>query len=535
MEMKKVIVLFFVVLTLTTFNVYAGGEQEVGGDEQPEQVLKIAATADFKEFHTTPGQHGGPSQLSTCLFDGLVFVPGTLEELKRNEYRPGLAESWEVSEDGRTWTFKLRKGVQFHHGYGEFTAEDVAFTYGVVNADPSWGEGNHQEYSNLEFEIEDDYTIRIITPNPDPFFLAMVADVAGGNIISKKAYEERGDREFKHNPIGTGPFQFVEHIPNEKVILERNEKYWQGTPNLERIEFIEMEVSSAELALRKGSVQFLNSGIETQQWVEKIRNYDTVDPILVSREVIAFLQLDTEVEPLDDIRVRRAVHHAIDKDEIIQLYGADLARELKGPVPETFFGGTYDIPQYAYNPDKAKELLAEAGYAEGFAVDVISTERTTILDLMLVIQDQLKRVGIELNVEVLPHSTWHELMREGKGAMNIRNTGRLPFADIILTENYHGDAIVTKETGVTNFMNYDNPLVNGNIKAARSVTDKDRQLELYKETLTQIMEDAVAVPLVIRKSVLARHKSFDPGYEIEGLYQVDGHLEIDHRARIVAE
>jgi peptide/nickel transport system substrate-binding protein len=335
--------------------------------------------------------------------------------------------------------------------------------------------------------------------------------------------------------VGTGPFQFVEHVPNERVTLEGNDEYWQGTPNLERIEFLEMEVSSAELALRNGSVQFLNSGIETQQWVEKIREYDTLDPIPVSREVIAFLQLDTNIEPLDDVQVRRAIHHAIDQNEIIQLFGADLARKLEGPVPDTFYGGTYELPQYEYNLDMARELLADAGYPNGFEVDVISTERRTILDMMLVIQDQLRRVGIDINIEVLPHSTWHELMREGRGAMNIRNTGRLPFADIILTENYHGDAIVTKDTGVTNFMNYDNPLVNRNIEAARATIDRDRQLELYKEALTQIMEDAVSVPLVLRKSVLARHISFDPGYELEELYQVDGHLEIDHRARIVAE
>lgn len=529
MKKQFVNMLVYSLCLIMVFAVSVGAE-----DLAKEQVLKYACTSDFSDLHTVVREGGGPSQVVGCLFNGLVALPTTLDELRKFNVIPSLAKSWEVSEDGRTWTFYLREGVQFHHDYGEFTAEDVAFTYGVVNADPAWGAGNFKTYEELEIEVVDKYTVMITTPVPNPFFLILVSDVGAGNIISKKAYQEKGMQGYKKSPVGTGAFQFVEHIPNEKIVLTRHEEYFEGRPILERIEFLPMDVNSAELALRKGAVHFLNSGLETAQWVKKMKEYG-IEPIPVYREGISILMIDQNVEPLDDIRVRKAIQHAINKKEIVALFGKELVREMMGPVPDTFFGATEDVPQYEYDPEKSKQLLAEAGYADGFTLDVISTERRSILDTMLVIQAQLRKVGIELKLSVYPHSTWHELMREGKGALNIRATGRLPFADIILTENFHGDAIVTKPTGIRNFMNYDNELVNECIEKARYEIDKEKQYALYKKALTQIMEDAIAVPLIVRASVIARHPRFDPGYELQGIYQADGHILIDHRAKILAK
>lgn len=528
----RLLILMFIA---TAFTAFAGGGRESGAEAErtPEQVLRYAATSDFKDFHTAIREGGGPAQVTGILYDGLASLPGTLDELRAGDYLPSLAESWELSDDGRTWTFHLREGVQFHHGYGEVTAEDVAFTYGEVNTDPAWGV-NVGAYEELEIDVVDKYTVSITTPVPNANFLILVSNVAGGNIISKRAYDERGMQGYKSHPVGTGAFEFIEHIPNEIVLLERHDDYYKGRPILERIEFLPMHVNSAELALRRGEVQFLNSGIEQSQWIERMRGFG-IEPIPIYRESIMILMIDQEVEPLDDIRVRRAIHHAINKQDLVSLFGADLVREMKGPVPDTFFGATEEVPQYEYDPEKSRRLLAEAGYPDGFTLEVISTERRTVLDTFTVIQDQLAQVGIEIDLSVHPHSTWHELMRSGHGHLNIRATGRLPFADIILTENFHGDAIVTRPTGIRNMMNYDNDLVNRNIEAARFETDRDKLRQLYKEALTQIMEDAVAVPLLVRASVVARHPKFDPGYDLEGIYEPDPRITIDHRARIIAE
>ncbi len=535
--MRKLISRFLVVLlAVTTMNVFAGGGQEGGSGqngemEGPEQILKYACTSDFKDFHPVVREAGGPSQVILTLYNALIALPTSLDELREGNYQPNLAESWEVSEDGRTWTFQLRQGIQFHKGYGEFTAEDVAFTYGEVNTDPAWG-GNHNAYADLEIEVIDDYTVAITTPVPNANFPILVANVGAGHIISKAAFEEKGMEGYREDPIGTGPFQFVEHIPNDIVLVERFDDYFEGMPILERIEFIPMDRNAGELALRRGSVHFLNSGLPNQDWVEKMRGYG-LNTITINREAIMFLQLDTEHEPLDDIRVRRAIQHAINRDEIVELYGRDIARPMLGPVPDTFAGATEDVPQYRYDPDLARELLAEAGYPNGFSLDGIVTERTHIRNTMIVVQEQLRDVGIDFELSVHPHSTWHELMRSGEGTINNRATGRLPFADIILTENFHGDAIVTKETGIRNFMNYDNPLVNRMIEEARFEMNEERRREMYKTALVQIMEDAVAVPLVVRSSVVAGHPTFDLGYDTDGFYQADGDPIIDHRARIV--
>ncbi|MFP4431232.1 MAG: ABC transporter substrate-binding protein [Spirochaetaceae bacterium] len=532
--MKRALTLLLVVLmTVSAFNAFAGGAQEGGGGQagEPTQVLRYACTSDFADFHTAVREGGGPSQVVATLYNALIALPTNLDELRAGEYKPSLAESWEVSDDGRTWTFKLRQGVQFHKDYGELTAEDVAFTYGEVNADPAWG-ANHNAYSELDIEVVDDYTVAITTPVPNPQFPVLVANVGAGHVISKAAFEEKGMEAYRKDPIGTGPFQFVEHIPNEIVLVERFDDYFEGTPILERIEFIPMDVNSGELALRRGSVHFLNSGVESQDWVEKMEGFG-IDAMAVFRESIMFLQLKTSVEPLDDIRVRRAIQHAINADEVVELYGRDIARRLRGPVPDTFDGATEDVPQYEYDPDRARELLAEAGYADGFSLEGIITERDSIRNAMIVVQEQLRDVGIDFELSVHPHSTWHELMRSGEGTINNRATGRLPFADIILTENFHADAIVTRDTGIRNMMDYDNSLVNRNIEEARSEMNEERRKELYKEALVQIMEDAVAVPLVVRASVVARHPAFDPGYDLDDYYQADGHIVIDHRARIV--
>ena len=139
--MKKTITLSFLLLCFfTSLCLFAEGKQEKqsAADTSPEQVLKYACTADFDDFHAANRNGGGPSQVVGCIYNGLIALPSSLDELREFNVKPSLAESWEVSEDGRTWTFYLREGVQFHHSYGEFTAEDVAFTYNQVSSDPGW-------------------------------------------------------------------------------------------------------------------------------------------------------------------------------------------------------------------------------------------------------------------------------------------------------------------------------------------------------------------------------------------------------------
>src|SRR5262249_7685378 len=223
---------------------------------------------------------------------------------------------------------------------------------------------------------------------------------AQGFIVSKKAVEKRGD-DFKRNPVGTGPFAFVSVTPNQSLELVANEDYFRGTPKIKKISyrFIPSD-ASRDLAFQNGELD-VNYGRADQAWVNRTKSQPhTIVDVFAPAE-LAELHLNITVKPLDDIRVRQAIAYAINRPELVRWRGGDVSREGKSVIPIGYLGYTADNGLLPNDLAKAKELLKQAGYPDGLTIKMIQTQLPEMLTAAQVFQAQLKRAGINLDMQVV--------------------------------------------------------------------------------------------------------------------------------------
>ena len=459
------------------------------------------------------------------MFNGLVrFKPGSINP---GEIEPDLAESWTVSDDGLVWTFTLREGVTFHGEYGVLTAEDVVFSLQrAANPDISSVSSDYAAFES--FEAIDDKTVRITLSQPIPSVLGALANYHGGMIVSKAAVEALGEG-FNSRPVGTGPFEFAELNEGEFLRLVANEDYFRGTPKLESVTYrFVPSASGRELAFQNGELD-LFYGTREDSWIERMRAGGTqIDVIQPSQ--MRTLHLNRNIEPLNDIRVRQAIAHAVNRAELVAFVGTQVAREATSPVPAGYLGQTAEAGVLPHDLDRARALLAEAGYPDGITIPVAITESAALNTAMQVIQAQLAKAGITVELEVMEHRSWHAAIRDDVSALVIYGAARFPVADTYLSQFYHSDAAVKTPTAVTNFSHCD--VADEQITAARSATDPVEQLRLWEEAQRLIIEDVCSVPLFDLLDVWARSESVDFGYELTGA--IWGGPAIDEMTNLVS-
>ena len=327
-------------------------------------TVTIALTDDppSGDPHKTRGANGG--HLLFNLYDGLVALSGDMMEIT-----PALATAWEKVDD-LTWRFTLREGVQFHNGE-PFTAEAVKYSIERL-LDPDAVRFNTDYRQIGEVEVIDDYTVVIHTLTPDPNFLAKLFSL---HMVPPAYTASVSEEEFSANPVGTGPYKFVEWILGQRLVLEANDDYWGGRPSVDRLVYRPIPEASTRLAeLQAGTVDIIVQ-----------LNYDAIplveaDPNLRAeantgrRTVFMHMDLFVGIEPLHDVRVRQAMSHAIDRqliiDAVLNGYGTPLATIFRPDMA----GYTPDFEPYAYDPERARELLAEAGYPDGFDVRFMTSD-----------------------------------------------------------------------------------------------------------------------------------------------------------------
>ena len=444
------------------------------------------------------------------IFNALTrFKPGTIDP---KTLEPDLAQSWEESADGKTWTFHLRHGVQFHGGYGEMTADDVVFSYDkVARAATSAFAADYAQFQSVQ--AVDPYTVRITLKQPVPSLLGLVANYSGGFILSKKAYAERGDG-FKRAPIGTGPFMFKSVAPSQSLELVANDAYFRGKPKVAAISYRFMPSgASRDLAFQDGEID-LGDGAQDQKWVARMKAVPHVVTDVMDPAELSQIYLNITSKPLDDIRVRQAIAYGINRAEILRWRGADVAREPKSVIPSGYLGFTADNGLLPYDPAKAKQLLAEAGYKDGVTIKMVMTQEPNSLALMQVVQAQLKRVGITVDMNVVEHATYHQMIRQDLSPMSFYAAARFPVADVYLTQFFSSRSIVLQPTAVTNFSHCN--VADPEIDAARSEVDLAKQAQDWAEAQRKIVAAVCAVPLVETLQVWAHHDDFDFGFPQTG-------------------
>ena len=478
---------------------WAGGTLRYG------MAAQDLGTMDPHRATSTPDK-----PLTGFLFNGLVrFAPGS-DDIGALE--PDLAESWEASEDGLTWTFKLRPGVKFHHGYGELTADDVVFSLSrAANADTSAFASDYRAIDTIE--AVDPMTVKITLKNRVPALLALVSNYHGGTIVSKKAVEERGDG-FATNPVGTGPFMVESFTSQESVKFVANPDYFRGAPKLDGIEYRYIPSDSArDLALKAGELD-VSYGRQDQEWINQTKATDGLLVDIMRPAELQQLYLNTTSAPLDNPEVRRAVATAINRPEYIAFIGESLAREPGSVIPAGNLGWDNSTPIYGEGDvEAAKKMLADAGHPDGITIKMIQTSLPTMLGVAQVAQAQLAKAGIDLQLEVVDHQTFHAQIRQDLSQMVYYSAARFPIADVYLTQFFHSDSIVLKPTASINFSHCD--VADAEIVAARSEPDAEKQKQLWAAAQKKIIENICAVPLYEQLIAYARRDAVDWGYDLQ--------------------
>ena len=333
---------------------------EVEAPAKPEGELIVAITT-FPNALTPPNAAERQAiNVTSQMFDGLTWVN------EENEVVPALAESWEISDDGLEYTFKLREGVTFHNGE-TLDAQDVVVTWEAGKEPANAYAYNYEEWTAVE--VIDDLTVKISTEVPDPLFLR---DLALQGIYPGDYYTEVGFDGFEAHPIGTGPFKFVEWIKGEKIVMEANENYWdEGLPKLARIVFRPIGESSTRLAAVQTGEIHIATRLVAEEANQLLGNPD-VHVISYPNDrsyYIAFNNLTSGIgQPTEDPLVRQALNYAVDRQAIVDALFDGHATLSSGYVSPFNLGYDESIEPYPYDPEKAKELLAEAGYPDGFEI-----------------------------------------------------------------------------------------------------------------------------------------------------------------------
>ena len=475
-----------------------------------EVILKVGTLSnDANQLDPHVSTKSQDKILFPWVFNGLVrFKPGNAD---LSQIEPDLAESWTSSADGLTWTFKLRKGVQFHSGYGELTAADVVFSLNrASNKETSTAYKGYADFASVT--APDKYTVKIVLAKSIPSLLGMVTNYHGGYIVSKSAVEKLGDN-FKTNPIGTGPFAFSEYQSKRQVTLVANKDYFRGAPKIDKIIYRYLpDEASRELAFINDELDLIY-GTREQRWVERVRKEKGVKVDIIGLGELRTLHMNATKGPLKDIRVRQAIAHAVNRDEMVAFVGQDVAQASVSVVPQGYLGYSSDVPLYKHDIAKAKALLKDAGYPKGITLNVIITKVASLRVPMEILQAQLRKAGIILDLEVVEHSAFHKLIRQDASDLVLYGAARFPVADSYLTQFYLSDSIVGTPTGITNFSHCD--VADVEINTARSEADVNKQLALWKIAQQKILNESYSVPIFEQLIVWARKANLDYGFKME--------------------
>lgn len=417
---------------------------------------------------------------------------------------PGLAKEWDVSDDGLEYTFELEEGITFHDGT-DFNADAVVANFerwadGDEEMFPYYstmfgGFGDDDEHVIESVEAAEDYTVEITLKRPQAPFLKNIAmDMFA--ISSPAAIEEHGDDDYESNPVGTGPFKFVEWKRNDSITIEKNEDYWQeGLPKLDKVVFESIPDNAARLnALTAGEID-LADGINPSDG-EQIEGNADLQLFERPSMNVGYLGLTVTREPFDKKEVRQAMNHAINKEEIIDAFFEGRADIAVNPIPESIEGYNEDIEGYDYDPEKAKELLKEAGLEDGFDMELwaMPVPRPYMPDgekVAEVIQKNLADVGITAEIVTHEWATYLELAEKGDAdAFMLGWTGDNGDADNFIYALLDEDNI-----GSNNYTYFKNDEMHDLLIDAQTEVDEEKRIEMYKESQEIINEEAPWVPI----------------------------------------
>lgn len=469
---------FFLALTLMAVVVSgcstASKSGSEGASETSKQEITIARAFDVNGLD--PGFLTENAQVVDNIFDTLV---------KRDEDEklvPGLATSWKQVDD-TTWEFKLREGVKFTNGE-PFNADAVKYSIDRV-LDPANSAPTASYISTIkEVHVVDDYTVNVVTKDPDPLVPTRFNRYPT-EIVPPKYTEESGQETFAQKPVGTGPYKFVSWDKGSNVVLEANPDYWGEKPDVKKVTFRSIpEASTRVSALLNNEVDLITAVSPEDR--EKIESSSTSRLSNVERAGnTVYVGFKTDVKPFNDPKVRQALNYAIDVDSIVDKVLQGSAVQTNSLIGPKDFGYAGEPEGYGYDPEKAKKLLADAGYPDGFSATMDTVNwyiKNT--DVAQVIAEQLKAVGVNIKVNNVESSVYRTLVPAGKQSdmyvLGWSSTNTLDADAAIYAILRSGESYST----------YSNSDVDAKLDEARSATNEGERMKLYQEIQDEVLKDA---------------------------------------------
>jgi len=514
----------------------APAESEAAGQPRSGGTLRI----DTKEVIDDVDPHTAWSHVEWCISGRLLFE-GLMEINRQGELAPRLAEDWpEVSDDGKVYTFKIRQGVKWHNGRDVVAAD---FKYGMeraTNPDTgSWGQSYLQQVVGYQdfvdkkademtgIKVIDDYTLEITLQNPQALFLTILISTSTFP-LPREEVEQAGDRWGKEVAVGNGPYMISEWTPDERLVLVKNPDYWdEGKPYLDEQVFnMAIEPAVSLLKLSTGEIDMMTSSIDPDilqtvqsdpQYTDFIHNKSSITS--------QWMFMNMEVEPFNNLQVRQAINHAVDREALLRVAGG--GTPLYGVYPPGMPAYDPDFIPYPYDPEKAKALLEEAGFPDGFETQLYySSETSAWVTIAPIIQQQLAQIGVNVELVPLSHTAFiAEVNTPQKVPLGFQSWAAV-FPD---PNDMIGPQFTCDARGVTGANNsyYCNEELENLLNQAEAEIDLEARAALYEQMNQMIMAEAPHVPLWAPELYMLLHPRVKDYDFHPAMYAADAYLWID--------
>ena len=463
-----------------------------GAVQAKEAVLKVAQVADISNLDPHRINDVYSANVVRQVYNGLVQMDDMIR------IKGDLAESWE-NPDAKTWIFHLRKGVKFHNGE-ELTASDVKFTIERILDQKTASPGAVHVKEIASVEASDPHTVKITTKNPFAPLLSSLSRYEL-SVLNEKAVKAGGDAYGK-NPVGTGPFKFVEWKSGDRVTLAKFADYFQGPAKVDGIVFRAIPEDATRLVeLESGAVDIV-SNLPPQDFDRMSKN-PNVTVVDVQGQSTLYMGINEELKPFDNKLVRQALNYAVDKQAIIDAVFFGKAAASSGPISPSIWGFDETLkPVYPYDPEKAKELLKKAGFPNGFECVILTDPRTERKSVSELVQSYLEAVGVKASIEAIEWGAFLSATAKGAKGMFIMGWTGTGDADGGLFPRFHSSNI-----GAANRSRTRSAEIDGLLQKGRTTIDEKERKDVYKKLQAMIIDEAPEIFIAVTKNLAATRKN----------------------------
>lgn len=466
--------------------------------------IKVGLDVDAGTMDPRLGRDSSAKRVTDLVFDGLVYIDANLKP------QPALAESWE-NPDPTTWIFKLRDNVYFHNGT-KFTAKDVKYTFDSI-LDEKFGAPYRSLYAPIKsVEAVDDLTVKFTLSSP----YAPLLSYMDMGIVPQDAASQP---DFSSNPVGTGPYKFVSWSKNNNIVFEANDKYWGGAPKTKKITyFIIPDNTTRAAALESGDVDFIHSPLSPQD-IGRLKGDNRF--VVAETEGLGFTYacFNFASEVMSDLKVRQAVAYMINKESISKDIYQSMDKPGVSPIIPPSWAYSDKVTNFEYNPEKAKQLLAEAGWKDSDGDKILDkngkkltitlsthTEDPNRVQMVEFLQNELSQIGIDAKVSTTEWPTFNTNLTNGKFDVAIVGWLNLIDPDRAMYTQFHSK-------GGNNFGKYNIPELDELLEKGRTTTDQGERAKIYQEA-AQIVNDQVAYDVILYQGYYAIYNKNLQGLDI---------------------